>query len=280
MKLPLDAMGPRVRAKLGDAQAGEGKEHRGEGRAVDQEGPARADRGDGQAGDGRADHPGGVERGRVERHGIVQVGIADQFRDESLAHRRIEGGGAAEQEGEDVDVPELDGAGDGQEPQDQGETAHGRLGGDEELALVEMVGGDAGPGQQQELRSELQGHDQADRRSVVIGELGEHQPVLAGPLHPGADVGDEGPGCPDPIVEPSQGPEDARERKPHDTRGSRGCFATFQACARTGVEFKGLVLARCERPGRSSLSAPAAQLNMKPRRRSKRRAVARVMWRK
>ena len=97
----------RVRTKLGDAQAGEGNKHRGEGRAVDQEGPARADRGDGQAGDGRADHPGGVERGRVERHGIVQVGIADQFRDESLAHRRIEGGGAAEQEGEDVDVPEL-----------------------------------------------------------------------------------------------------------------------------------------------------------------------------
>jgi len=132
-----------------------------------------------------ADHPGGVERGRVERHGVVQVGIADQFRDESLAHRRIESGGAAEQEGEDVNVPELDGAGDGQEPQDQGETAHGRLGGDEELALVEMVGGEAGPGQQQELRSELQGHDEADRRRVVIGELGEDQPVLAGPLHPG-----------------------------------------------------------------------------------------------
>jgi hypothetical protein len=178
----------------------------------------------------------------------VQVGIADQLRDESLAHRRIEGGGAAEQEGENVDVPELDGAGDGQEPQDQGETAHGRLGGDEELALVETVGGDAGPGQQQELRSELQGHDQADRRSVVIGQLSEHQPVLAGPLHPGADVGDEGAGGPDPIVEASQGPEDAREGKPHDTRGSRECVATFQACARTGVESRGLSLRAANRP--------------------------------
>jgi len=58
-----DAMGPRVLTKLGDAQAGEGNQHRGERRAVDQECPARADRGDGQAGDGRADHPGGVERG-------------------------------------------------------------------------------------------------------------------------------------------------------------------------------------------------------------------------
>ncbi len=51
----------------------------------------------------------------------------------------------------------------------------------------------------------------ADGGSVVVGELGEHQPVLGRPLHPGADVGDEGAGDPDPIVEASQGPEDARK---------------------------------------------------------------------
>jgi len=149
----------------------------------------------------------------------VQVGIADQFRDESLAHRRIESSGAAEQESEDADVPELDGPGDGQDPKDQGETSHRRLGGDEELALVEMVGGEAGPGQQQELRPELQGHHQADRRSVVIGELGEHQPVLPGPLYPGADVGDESAGCPDPIVESSKRPENAGKGKLHGCSG-------------------------------------------------------------
>ena len=39
----------------------------------------------------------------------------DQFRDESLAHRRVERRRAAEQEGEDIDMPELDDAGDGEE---------------------------------------------------------------------------------------------------------------------------------------------------------------------
>ena len=64
-----------------------------------------------------------------------------------------------------------------------------------------MIGGKAGPGQQQELRPELQRHDDADGGGVVMGELGEHQPILGRALHPGADVGDEGAGGPDPIVE-------------------------------------------------------------------------------
>ena len=81
-------MRPRRRTEIGQTQAGEGEQHGGEGGAIQQEGPARADGGDGEAGDGRADHPGGVERGRVERHRIVQVGLADQLRDEGLAHRR------------------------------------------------------------------------------------------------------------------------------------------------------------------------------------------------
>jgi len=34
-----------------------------------------------------------------------KVPIADQFRDESLTHRRIEGSGAPEEKGEDLDVP-------------------------------------------------------------------------------------------------------------------------------------------------------------------------------
>jgi hypothetical protein len=48
---------------------------------------------------------------------------------------------AAEQEGEDADVPELDQAGDGQHAQRQGEHAHRGLRRDQEPALVEMVGG-------------------------------------------------------------------------------------------------------------------------------------------
>ena len=100
--------------------------------------------------------------------------------------------------------------------QRQSEHAHRRLRGDQQLALVEMVGGEAGQGQQQKLRPELQRHDQADGRGVVMGELREHQPVLGRALHPGADVGDEGAGGPDPIVEAAQRAEDAGKESLHD----------------------------------------------------------------
>ena len=90
----------------------------------------------------------------------------------------------------------------------------------QELALVEVVGGQAGPGQEQKLRPELQRHDHADGRGVVMGELGEHQPVLRRALHPGADVGDERPGGPDPVVEDAQRPEDARAARGHGRCGA------------------------------------------------------------
>ncbi len=149
----------------------------------------------------------------------MQVFIPDQFGDEGLAHRRIERCGAAEQEGEDVHVPELDDAGDGKRPQCQSESAHRRLCGDQQLTLIEIVGGEAGPGQEKELWPELQRHDQADGRGVVMGELGEHQPVLGRPLDPGADIGDEGAADPDPIVEASQRPEDTRQGSLHGCSG-------------------------------------------------------------
>src|SRR6185295_11951407 len=76
-------------------------------------------------------------------------------------------------------------------------------------------------------------------RRVVVGELGEDQPVLAGPLHPGADVGDEGAGRPDPVVEPFQGPENAGEGRPHGAsyrtfcrRCGQGCRTARKVCRR------------------------------------------------
>src|ERR1700733_31969 len=83
-----------------------------------------------------------------------------------------------------------------------------------------MVGGEAGPGQQKQLRSELQRHDQADGRGVVMGQLGGPQPVLGRPLHPCADMGDEGAGDPDPIIEASQRPEDTRNGSLHGCSGA------------------------------------------------------------
>src|SRR5579872_483646 len=115
-------------------------------------------------------------------------------------------------------MPELDSAGDGEDPQRQGESAHRRLRGDQELALIETIGGEACPWQKEELRPELQRHNQADGGSVVVSELSEHQPVLGRALHPGADVGDEGSDDPDPIIVSSQRSKDARKGRRH--RGS------------------------------------------------------------
>ena len=91
-----------------------------------------------------------------------------QLGDEGLAHRRIERRAAAEQEGEHIDVPELHHAGDGQKPEPQRERAHRGLRRHQQLALIEMIGRKAGPRHQQELRSELQRHHDADRGCAVI----------------------------------------------------------------------------------------------------------------
>ena len=72
-----------------------------------------------------------------------------------------------------------------------------------------MVRGEAGPGQKQDLRPELEGHDDADSGGIVVSKLCEDDPVLGGALHPGADVGDKGATGPESIVnclERSEGP--------------------------------------------------------------------------
>ena len=38
-----------------------------------------------------------------------------------------------------------------------------------------------------------------------VGEHREHEPVLGDPLHPGAGVGDDRPGGPDPVIEEAEG---------------------------------------------------------------------------
>ena len=89
-------------------------QHGDKGCAIDHENPARADRRDQRAGNGRADHTRGVERGRIQRHGISKIGLANQFSHESMPRRRVEGGDAAQGKREDIDVPQLDKAADGE----------------------------------------------------------------------------------------------------------------------------------------------------------------------
>ena len=116
---------PVLRMQLIDAKQRQRTQHRDKGSAVDQEHPAGADRGDQRAGNRRADHPGGVERGGIQRHRIGQIGVADQFGDEGLARRRVERGDATEQEGEHIDMPELNKAGDGEQALDFLRKTHG-----------------------------------------------------------------------------------------------------------------------------------------------------------
>src|SRR5690606_29456502 len=68
----------------------------------------------------------------------------------------------------------------------------------------EMVGDKAGQWQQQQRRTELQGHDDADGGGIPVGQFGENQPVLCRALHPGADVGDKRTRSPEAEIETTQ----------------------------------------------------------------------------
>ncbi|MBB6186741.1 hypothetical protein HDE77_001091 [Rhodanobacter sp. MP7CTX1] len=85
-------------------------------------------------------------------------------------------------------MPQLDESSDGEDTQSQRQQTHGRLSGDQEFSPIEMIGRKASHGQQQQLRTELERHHDTDRGRVPVGELGEHDPVLGGALHPRANI--------------------------------------------------------------------------------------------
>jgi hypothetical protein len=97
----------------------------------------------------------------------------------------------------------------GQEAEPECEQTHDRLRRHHQPALVEAIGGGTGERQQDELRAELAAHHDADGGGAVAGQLGEHQPVLPDPLHPGADVGEQRARRPQPVVAIAQRPEHA-----------------------------------------------------------------------
>ena len=109
-----------LRMQIAHPQERERAEHAAKRQRVHEENPTRADAGDQQARKGGPHHARGIERRGVERHGVRQVGLANQIRDEGLARGRIEGRGAAEQEGEHVDMPELHRAGEREQPRARG----------------------------------------------------------------------------------------------------------------------------------------------------------------
>ena len=130
---------PAVPVQLVRSHGPQRDQHREEGDGVEDEHPARAHRSDQQPRDRRSDQPRGVERGRVQADRVGQVLLPDHFGHESLAGRRVEGRRAAEQEGEHVDLPSAHHACERQQAETQRQQPHGRLGGQQELAPVQMV---------------------------------------------------------------------------------------------------------------------------------------------
>ncbi len=206
--------------KLADTQRAKRGKHGCKRRRIDEKHPAQADGSDEGTGDGGANHPRRVERGRVQRYGIRQVGLADQVGDECLARRRVERGRAAKQKREQIDMPQLDKPGDGEQAKAEREQAHGALRDQQQFSPVEMIGGKAGPWQKQDLRRELQRHHHAHGGRIVVGQLGQHHPILGGALHPGPDIGHDGAAGPDPVVEAGQRTERALGGIAHPSTGA------------------------------------------------------------
>jgi hypothetical protein len=136
-----------------------------------------------------------------------------------VARRRVERGDAAEQKRERVDVPQLHQSADGEDTEAEGESAHRRLGADQQLSPVEMIGRKTGQRQQQQMGSELQRHHNAHGGGVVVGELGEHQPTLGDALHPCSHIGYDRAGGPQPIVVAAQRTKGTRHRTSRESPG-------------------------------------------------------------
>ena len=132
-----------------------------------------------------------------------------QFRDERLARGLVDGERHTEQEDEDIDHPELDGAGEVEHREQGRDHGHRHLGGEEELPLVEPVGKDTSPDAEHERRQVLQCDREPDGQPVLVRQL-EHQPHDGDRLHDGAAVRDQLAVEVEPEVADAQGAEGVR----------------------------------------------------------------------
>lgn len=153
-------------------------------------------------GDGGPDQPRGLEVGGVQADRVAQLVLADHFGDEGLPGGVVEDGDQAEDEGDQVDVPDLHVPAQREPGEGQAGEAHGGLGEQQQLALGEAVGDDTAVEPEEQHRQELQRGGDADRGGRA-GEA-EHQPVLGDALHPGARVGHHLAGGEEAVVAYSQ----------------------------------------------------------------------------
>ncbi len=193
---------------------GEGDHHAGEAHRVDQEDPPGADGHDEQPGHRRPDDPREVERHRVQRHGIADLTDAHELGHERLADRHVQRREAADQQAQQVDVPQRHHAGDVGQAQREGAHPERDLERDEHPALVDAIGEHPAPEREQQCRGELGRGRQPQRGGVATGQV-QHEPVLRHALHPGADQRDDLTGGVAPVVRHPQ-------RGEHPAAGRRG----------------------------------------------------------
>lgn len=106
----------------------------------------------------------------MQADGVAKVVGLDHLEQKRLACRVFEALVQAEDERENVDVPELDCSGDGENAQDQCLHTHQRVQGNHQAPLVESIGNDPSIRGDEEHGHGLQRHHHADRGGGV-GEL-------------------------------------------------------------------------------------------------------------
>ena len=144
-----------------------------------------ADGGEQDPGDRRTDQAAELEDRGVHADRVPQVARAHELVDEDLAGRLVQHGDQAQDQGDHVDVPDLDPLAERQHGEDRRQHRGHGLAQHEDLPLREAVRHHAGPRAEEQRGKELQRHGDADGGDGT-GEL-EHQPVLGDPLHPERD---------------------------------------------------------------------------------------------
>jgi hypothetical protein len=194
--------GARVEAV--GAHESQGDDGGGEHAGVDEEDRANAPPVDEESRRGRADESRSVEGGGVQGDSVGHLVGWHKLADEGLARGCVDRGDGPRDEGQDILVPQLPRARQDDQADDEGDEAHPDL-----RALEEAPAGDAvrqhpRVGGKQDDGHELEGGDDADLGGVVVGQDGEHVPVLGDALKPRAGRRDQGRDEPVAVVDVAQ----------------------------------------------------------------------------
>jgi len=226
-KLPLGPWTGRDRVKHPAIDDQQGDDEGRIAERVGQNCPARSDLGDHEPCERRANYPRGVEGGRVEADRVREMIRTSNLGHEALSRRIVECGAQSERERNQIDLLGRRNPSHSQDAERCRAQRQPALGDLENLPLVEAVGNHSCVRGQQQHWQELQACSDADRESRAAGEL-QHQPVLRHPLHPGPDVGNEGPGEIDAVIASGQCGEHAAAPPSRGWRSSGSAISLFR----------------------------------------------------